>query len=118
MQNILDALPDDVDLLKLGHLGSLNTPTNIDNNFEYAKTYGSHAYVVFKKYYDRYIEMSKKDLHIDRSSMNKNQEYKVYSTKKILFMQRDNGFSDVLHDNKMYYDLLKKQGQLDDFDLA
>lgn len=115
LQQMLDRLPDDIDLLKLGHLGSLKDKIVIDNTFEVVQTYGSHAYVVFKKYYDKYIELSNKDLHIDRSSMNKHDDNKVYATSKVLFIQNDKGFSDVLHDNQMYVKLLEQQNQLHDF---
>ena len=115
LQQILNKLPDNIDLLKLGHLGSLKDKIVVDDVFEVVQTYGSHAYVVFKKYYNKYIELSNEDLHIDRSSMNMHNNDKVYATSKILFIQNDKGFSDVLHDNQMYVKLLEQQNQLYDF---
>lgn len=117
LQAILNVLPDDIDLLKLGHLGSLKDKHTINDDLEVVQTYGSHAYIVFKKYYDKYIKLSNKDLHIDRSSMNKHDNDKVYATSKVLFIQNDKGYADVLHDNQMYVKLLEQQNQLHYFEL-
>ena len=114
LQNILQNLPSDIDLLKLGHLGCIGDRHTVDSKFEEVETYGSHAYIVFKKYYNKYIELSQKDLHIDRLAMNASNGTKVYSALPMLFMQEDSGF-ETLHDNSKYKELLRKQGYLTEF---
>jgi len=51
LQMHLDSLPTDVDMLKFGYLGILNVNKKIDKMFSIAKTLGSHAYIVFKRFY-------------------------------------------------------------------
>ena len=113
---VLSHLPDQIDLLKFGHFGSLKDVQQYDENFSIIQTYGSHAYIVFKHYYDRYVDLSKKDLHIDRLAMNSSKGYLVLSTNEMLFAQNDFRLKDTIHDNSMYHHLLRNQGWLKDFD--
>lgn len=115
-QLVLNKLPNDIDLLKIGHLGNLKDKQAIDSMFEVLCTYGSHAYIVFKQYYQQYVDLSNKDLHIDRLSMN-NKNRLILATKDILFMQNDTSMDDTLHNNDKYFKLLKDQGYLKAFNL-
>ena len=109
---MLSHIPDDADIVKLGHLGKLSASKNIDSRFESALSYGSHAYIVFKKYYSKYIEATKKDLVIDKSAMNSG---KSYSTKHMLFMQAIGKYDDVIHDNSWFSSKLERQGYTKSF---
>ena len=63
-------MPDEICLLKLGHLGSLKGVEKYNEMLSYIKTYGSHAYIVFNRYYGTFAKLANKDLHIDRLAMN------------------------------------------------
>lgn len=75
IQIILNDIPDDVDMIKLGYtkINNKNKPINIDNRFySDAQTYGSHAYIVFKKYYKIYQKLFNIDAVADMLLMNSN----------------------------------------------
>ena len=97
----IDALPNDVDIFKMGHLRYIDRPTELTKDFIRVRTYGSHAYVIFKKYYQDYIDIaSNKDLHVDCTCMN-NPSKNIYTPKECMFIQDDNLFkSSSLHEHK------------------
>ena len=94
----LDALPDDVDIFKMGHLRYIDKPVELTKDFIRVCAYGSHAYVVFKKYYKDYIDTaSNNDFHVDCTCMN-NPGKNIYTPKECLFIQYDVQFKNtVLH---------------------
>lgn len=82
----LDALPDDADIFKMGHLRYIDKPIELSKDFISVRTYGAHAYVIFKKYYQDYIDIaSKKDFHVDCTCMN-NPDKNIYTPKECLFI--------------------------------
>lgn len=115
----LQHVPDDVDLLKLGHLGNVKSPIEFNDYFEVpVLSFGSHAYIVFKRYYSKFIENIYKDMHIDRLAMNAKSGSKIYQTIDMTFTQYNEVGEKTIHDNKIYFDLLAKQHKLDNFKLS
>lgn len=97
----LTDIPDDTDMIKFGHL-TQNTPCAASNNkFVRQKTLGSHAYLIFKKYYAQFAESFLVEQRIDRLCMNDTTK-NIYSTNKLLFIQDDRNFNDSLHGNSTY----------------
>lgn len=98
LEHYLNVLPEDADILKMGHLRYIDNPIKLSQDFIRVLTYGSHSYMVFKRYYQDYIDIaSNKDLHVDRLCMN-NPTKNIYTTNECLFIQEDSMFKDtVLH---------------------
>lgn len=90
LQYYLTDIPDDAEILKLGI--SVVTHSNnaklIGNKFiKNIRTWGSHAYIVFKSYYDKYFQLFKNDIICDSSVFNNSDN--IYVTKENLFIQRN-----------------------------
>lgn len=69
----LSEIPDNTDMIKLGTLGNEGKwKKNISEKFiqcEY--TWGSHAYIIFNRYYDDYIRIcEEQDIIADMTVMN------------------------------------------------
>lgn len=115
----LQHIPNDVDLLKLGHLGNVKPPIEFNDCFEVpVLSFGSHAYIVFKQYYGKFIENAYRDMHIDRLAMNVKGGGKIYQSIDMAFTQYNDISEKTIHDNKAYIDLLAKQHKLDNFKLS
>ena len=120
LQTVLDNVPEDCDLLKLGILDCFNKNNgNIVVNEFLEKnecTYGSHAYVVFKRYYDKYFKNIFKDPVADCLAMN-DKTSNIYNTIKPLFIQyNQNG----IHKNEPIELTIKKYTKewlLDNFEI-
>lgn len=54
LDSILDKIPDNTDVLKLGYATRHPPLPMLDNGFSYGYSIGSHAYIAFKKYYRKY----------------------------------------------------------------
>lgn len=63
-------IPDGADLVKFGYSSVSKNSVRVNGAFERSKTTGSHAYMIFKKYYSAFVENAYRDLHIDQSAMN------------------------------------------------
>lgn len=70
LEKCVQVIPDDADLVKFGYSGVAKNPVRVNGAFERSKTTGSHAYMIFKKYYSAFVENAYRDLHIDQSAMN------------------------------------------------
>lgn len=97
---VINELPEDADMLKLGaikfqknNMKVLNCNLCINND-----TWGSHAYIIFKKYYDRYITNIETTPIADLLAMNDNKA-KIYCVVEPLFIQ---GIFDGLHTTNPY----------------
>lgn len=113
LEAYLAGLPPETGLLKLGHLGSLDGNIKRRGGFVEIKTYGAHAYVVFRRYYREYMRLARQDLHIDRLAMNEPGDGSlVLATEEMLFAQ-DPGPG--ISNNAKYQKLLLDQGFLDGF---
>lgn len=98
--NTLNALPDDCDMLKLGVIKFESQFTQIVNNYICINnnTWGSHAYIIFKKYYDKYIQNIEQNPVADLLAMNDNTA-QIYCVIKPLFIQN---IFDGLHASNPY----------------
>jgi GR25 family glycosyltransferase involved in LPS biosynthesis len=105
LQNILSNIPDDVDMIKLGYLIIKNkNDLNILNNklfYSNAKTTGSHAYIIFKKYYSIYQKIFNKNATADLLLMNSKNN--ILTVKDNLFVQYNLCDSyDKLHNTNIF----------------
>lgn len=108
----LSNLPDDLDCLRLGYTRTIDRfqkekPISIDERFMQRNVFGSHSYVVFKKYYDAFLKKDDPTLIIDDARINPISGGKIYLTKEPLFIQYDlAGSKDKIHGIKgnSYYD--------------
>lgn len=86
---LLNNIPDNVDMIKLGYtkIKNLNDLTVSNNKIFYsdAKTWGAHAYIIFKQYYSIYQKIFNKDPVADLSLMNST--YNILTSKDNLFIQ-------------------------------
>lgn len=98
-------IPDDIDMLKIGYLNIMDRyklESYNDLYYSHAKTWGSHAYIIFRKYYKVYNELFKSNQVPDHLVMNNN-DYKILTTKKKLFTQYNNCPDYcTLHKNEIY----------------
>lgn len=87
IEKILSDIPDDIDMIKFGHLGIFDDKPSINYNeaFEIRETRGSHAYVIFKKFYDKFINITKRDILIDHTPMN-DKSSNILTTRELLFV--------------------------------
>ena len=86
----LEDIPDDAGILKLGISILVNSNGYQIVNSKYIKnlyTFGCHAYVVFKKYYDMYFKLFEKNIVCDHDVFNASND--IYMTKENLFIQRN-----------------------------
>lgn len=100
----LSNLPDDTDAIRLGYLNNSHAISRklnfTSNHISYEFRYGSHAYIVFKKYYDRYLQMSHDSPYADFERLQYSDESKVYVLKESLFNQQNVPGRDVIHSIK------------------
>lgn len=87
LDSVLSNIPDDCDMLKLGVLGfhgpdskTLNSNLTVNNH-----TSGSHAYVIFNRYYQRYLLNMKINPVADGLVMN-DVNSNIYMSKTNLFL--------------------------------
>lgn len=116
LENSLQYLPDDIDMLKLGWLCQKNKHA-VDNHFCKAETFGSHAYVIFRKYYQMFQNIATKFFCTDVDAMNDN-NYNILCTNELLFMQDDRNFKiECVHpNNSRFFHELSSNGQLSSFE--
>lgn len=96
----LSAIPNSIDVLKLGWTVRLNDDYTVFSKTLYKnfRTYGAHAYVVFKRYYNRYLQKSKIDPASDGDLIN-GHDVSAYTTIKNIFIQH-NSIDTCLHNAK------------------
>lgn len=114
LEYYMSDIPDDTDVLKLG---SIKTHSVIKQRgkFEYSITRGTHAYIVFNRYYQRYIDtISLGHIIVDHTATNAykiNKDYNILNTKENLFIQYQQKEYQVLNGFKDKTFLEKRLGQ-------
>ena len=99
-------IPDDTDVLRIGYAKN-GRKNQIDamkchylrcpENLIIKNLSGSHAYIVFKKYYRRFIENNKNLPRCDYVKINPTPDKVVYALKEPLFVQHNIMESPVIH---------------------
>lgn len=115
LEYYLKDIPDNIDLLKLGHIEFWDRH-NTTSKYIQQQTLGSHAYIIFKQYYEEFTRLFLKEQRIDRLCMNANNR-NIFSTNELLFIQDDRSFADNLHGNQSYLENMKNNGELLNFDI-
>ena len=98
-------VPDDTDVLRLGYYRLTKKLFNQDykwpepeaNGFIVSRFFGSHAYIVFKKYYQRFLESNKYQPRCDKDRINPSPDKVVYALKEPLFEQLNILDAPVIH---------------------
>lgn len=93
LKTYLTNIPDDATMLKFGRLNIFPIHKSVftnacKNNQKYIagiSTYGSHAYMIFSKYYDQYLEIFEQYIICDHQPFNSSKQN--YLTRENLFMQ-------------------------------
>ena len=102
-------IPDDTDVLRIGYLvdtykikeKNYIPPEIVYDHFIVQKFSGSHAYIVFKKYYKRFLESNKNEPRCDYSKINPTANKIVYALKESLFKQENILERPVIHSWKL-----------------
>ena len=101
-------VPDDTDILRLGYLQTDEIyernyvpPKIINEHFIVQRFPGSHAYIVFKKFFKRFLEINKYEPRCDYSKINPTSDKVVYALKESLFKQRNILNRPVIHSWKL-----------------
>lgn len=91
LQLLLTDIPNEVDMIKLGYLSIRNNLLYLSSNKRFylnAITWGSHAYIVFKKYYQAYYKLFNIMPTADELLMNSYKySYNIFSSVNSLFSQ-------------------------------
>ena len=98
-------VPNDTDVLRLGYLPprkemfnkNYKWPEPEANGFIVSRFPGSHAYIVFKKYYQRFLENNKIQPRCDKDRINPSQDKVVYALREPLFEQINILDAPVIH---------------------
>ena len=90
-KRLISMIPYDADIVKLGFTRYVDKAKVFDSNGELSllkneNSWGSHAYIVFSKYYDKYIENYHKDMLADGMVLN-DVDASIFVPNDILFMQ-------------------------------
>ena len=91
LERFLSEIPEDCAVLVLGSIYCMATMGKQGDFVKGIRNYGGHAYVVFKEYYDRYLELLKKfpegDGPLYRTDPDLIPQGQFYATGKNLFIQ-------------------------------
>ena len=92
LEYYLHGIPDDCGLLKLGHLEIYGKSEQLEfvSDGKYIKglkTYGCHAYIVFKRYYETYFELFEKNLLCNGRVFNQATDM-IYNLSENLIVQK------------------------------
>lgn len=120
LSNALHALPDDIDVLKLGWTAMRNQPEALNDLFlANACTWGAHAYVIFNKYYQKALHIYSNDAGCDGLVLNNFKDSNILTTRKNLFIQFDvKQYKNTLHGNRKLEYLNKLNVKVDDYYLS
>ena len=102
-------IPNDTDVLRLGYTiphkkllkGEYIPPKQDENGFIQSRFFGSHAYIVFKKFYQEFLEGNKYQPHCDIDRINPTPNKVVYLLKEPLFVQYNLLDRPVIHSYKL-----------------
>ena len=95
----LTGIPDDCDILKLGWSNVYQNNDKFCQKFNaQPKSWGTFAYVVFKKYYKRYFENFEKSYISDHDVM-RSDSVKTYHTRQRLFYYYNQDSDSLIHNN-------------------
>lgn len=119
----IENIPDDLDCLRFGYSRVIDRfikekPIVIDKRYIQRNVYGSHAYIIFSKYYDAFLENSDPLCIIDDIRLNPYSKHKIYLTKEPLFIQYDSLIdNEKIHAAKevWYYNKYSNEIHLNDF---
>ena len=108
-------VPDDIDVLRLGYYRpekewyskTYKWPEPKANGFVVSRFPGSHAYIVFKKFYKQFLESNKYQPRCDMDKINPGADKIVYALKEPLFVQYNLLDRPVIHSYKMRNGMLK-----------
>lgn len=111
-------VPDDTDVLRLGYYFPIKKlfngrckvykwPEPEENGFIVSCFHGSHAYIVFKKYYQRFLESNKYQPRCDKDRINPSQDKVVYALREPLFEQINILDAPVIHAYRLKDGMLK-----------
>ena len=101
-------IPDDIDVLRLGYSGSsdprkenyIGNATRVTDCLIQKRFSGSQAYIVFNKYYDRFIEDNPKCPRCDFDKINPSDDKVVLCLKESVFKQCNIPGRPVIHSYK------------------
>lgn len=97
MQTALQGIPDDCDILKLGWSRIYNKKEDLSQKFNREpQSYGTFAYIVFKKYYKEYFRNFEKSYISDHIVMN-NDNVHLYHVQQKLFSYYNSASDKPLH---------------------
>ena len=97
-------VPDNTDVLRLGYAIDPHdkiSPEIILDNFVIHHYTGSHAYVVFKKFFRRFLDSNKHQPRCDYDKINPTPDKVVYALKESLFNQKNLLDRPVIHSWKL-----------------
>ena len=96
LDSLCSDIPDEIDVLRLGYCSQFKRPLGqgvIDSAIPHSDNLivknlsGSHAYIVFKRYYDHFIEDNKFQPRCDFRKINPSRDKNVFALKESLFNQ-------------------------------
>lgn len=102
-------IPDETDILRLGYCEPCFRPTrksDVENAIPHSDKFivknisGSHAYIVFKRHYDRFLETNKDNPRCDFDKINPSPDKNVFALKESLFNQINLKHRPVIHSYK------------------
>lgn len=103
-------IPDKIDVLRIGYCSQFYRPTREcdikiaiphSDNLIVKNLSGSHAYIVFKRYYDDFIKTNKVNPRCDFSKINPSIYKNVFALKESLFNQINLKNRPVIHSYKL-----------------
>jgi GR25 family glycosyltransferase involved in LPS biosynthesis len=95
----LTGIPDDCDILKIGWSGVYKNENSFQQKFNrQPKSWGTFAYVIFKRYYKRYFENFKKSYISDHDVMSSD-SVNTYHTRQRLFYYYNQESDVLIHNN-------------------
>lgn len=95
----LENIPDNCDILKLGYTKQFGKSKVFNNNYCILDAFGAHSYIVFKRFYNKYINMFNNCATSDNEIFVFYDKNVVLTTNENLFIQH-NIQKDTIHNFK------------------
>lgn len=100
LERILQNIPDECDCLRLGYM-TVKVGKQYDEIFStFNHLWGSHAQIIFKKYYDDYFKYMYKYPVADEDPLHGGKDNLMLMTNKCLFIQNNNFTDNALHKDR------------------